>query len=117
MTRSFSVAVFVFALVSWAGNAGAQTAVPAQGAAQVRAADPANAGRLRLDKYLDGIAAQYTTLRAAGVASLHTRAQAEARQANVRGRILQLIGTLPERTPLHATLWARPRRTDFASGR
>jgi hypothetical protein len=30
---------------------------------------------------------------------------------------LQLIGTLPERTPLHATLWARPRRTDFASGR
>jgi dienelactone hydrolase len=105
MTRCVFAAVFVFARASWAGTAAAQTAVPAQGAAQaaqVRAADPANAGRLQLDQYLDAIAAQYTKLRAAGVASLHTRAQAEARQANVRGLILQLIGTLPKRTPLHA---------------
>ncbi len=73
------------------------TAVP-----RARAANPANVGRQQLDEYLDGIAAQETTARAAAVAAIHTRAQAEARQAKVRTQILSLIGAFPERTPLNA---------------
>ena len=78
---------------------------PAPGATpatRARAANPANAGRIALDQYLDGIAAQYEASRAAQVAAIHTRAQAEARQARVRAQILSLIGALPERTPLDA---------------
>lgn len=69
---------------------------------QARAADPANRGRLELDQYLDGLAAQFESNRAAGVAAIHTRAQAEARQVKVRAQILSLIGAFPERTPLNA---------------
>ena len=66
--------------------------------------NPANQGRLELDQYLDGIAAQFEASRAAAVAAIHTRAQAEARQAKVRAQILSLIGALPERTPLNAKI-------------
>ena len=67
-----------------------------------RAANPANLGRLQLDQYLDNIATQDQTNRAAAVAAIHTRAQAQARQAKVRAQILSLIGALPQRTPLNA---------------
>jgi cephalosporin-C deacetylase-like acetyl esterase len=73
------------------------TAAPAS-----RAANPANAGRVRLDAYLDEIAARDLEKRASGVAQIHTRTQAEARQTKVRREILSLLGALPERTPLHA---------------
>ncbi len=81
-----------------------QTTAPSQTAAalQSRAASPANVGRERLDEYLDGIAAKYLEKRAAGVAQIHTRAQAQARQAMVRREILALLGDLPQRTPLRA---------------
>jgi cephalosporin-C deacetylase-like acetyl esterase len=57
---------------------------------------------LQLDLYLDGIAQQYAASRSSAVAAIHTREQAQARQANVRSQILSLIGAFPERTPLHA---------------
>ena len=113
MTRMHFAALFALAAVSCAGmavaQAGVQTSmspsVPAQSAAaapRARSVDPANAGRLQLDEYLDGIAAQDTTARATAVAAIHTRAQAVARQAKVRAQILSLIGAFPERTPLNA---------------
>jgi cephalosporin-C deacetylase-like acetyl esterase len=77
----------------------AQNAVPAQ---RSRAANPANASRLQLEQYLDGLATQDEAARAATVAAIHTRAQAEARQAKVRAQVLSLIGALPQRTPLNA---------------
>ena len=69
---------------------------------QGRSTKPANHGRLELDQYLDSIAAQFEANRAAAVAAIHTRAQAEARQAKVRAQILSLIGAFPIRTPLNA---------------
>jgi cephalosporin-C deacetylase-like acetyl esterase len=60
------------------------------------------AGRKQLTHSLDSIAATYTAARAAQVAAIQTRPQAEARQALVRKQILSLIGALPERTPLNA---------------
>lgn len=72
------------------------------GASGSRAADLAHAVRNPVDEYLDGIASQYTAQRAATVAAIHTRAQALARQAEVRRKILALLGPLPRRTPLHA---------------
>lgn len=60
------------------------------------------AGREALDTYLDGIAAKYEAQRSAAVAEIRTRAQAEARQQQVREKLLRLIGALPERTPLEA---------------
>jgi cephalosporin-C deacetylase-like acetyl esterase len=57
---------------------------------------------MQLDQYLDDIAAQFEASRTAAVAGIHTRAQAEARQARVRSQILSLIGALPQQTPLHA---------------
>jgi cephalosporin-C deacetylase-like acetyl esterase len=59
-------------------------------------------GRAELNKYLDGIAAQETAARRASIAEIKTRAQAEARQREVRKKILTLIGGLPEKTPLKA---------------
>src|SRR6202034_3633150 len=66
-----------------------------------RAQNPANLGRLQLEQYLDGLATQDEAARAATAAAIHTRAQAEARQAKVRAQVLSLIGALPQRTPLH----------------
>ena len=43
------------------------------------------------------------TRRDAAIAAVHTKAQAEARQRDVRAKILDLIGGLPTyRGPLHA---------------
>ena len=57
---------------------------------------------MQLDQYLDSIATQDEASRAAAVAAIHTREQAQARQAKVRAQILSLIGALPRRTPLNA---------------
>lgn len=61
-----------------------------------------NSGRQQVAKYLDHIAAEQTAARRTAVAAITTRSQAEARQAEVRKKILALIGGLPEKTPLHA---------------
>jgi len=65
---------------------------------------PAQMGRTQLTRSLDSIAAGFTASRAASVASIRTRAEAEERQIMVRKQILALIGTLPERTPLNARI-------------
>lgn len=83
-------------------------------AAQSPASKPADAGRVRINQYLDGIAAKYTAQRAQAVAAIHTRAQAEARQAEVRRKILELIGGLPERTPLHAQVTGEAQEGGFS---
>jgi cephalosporin-C deacetylase-like acetyl esterase len=63
---------------------------------------PANIGRTQLTNYLDDLAAKDTATRRATIAAITTRAQAEGRQREVRKKILTLIGTLPEKTPLNA---------------
>ncbi len=101
---NFAVFLLALSAIASIGLAGAQ-APPAQNpapAARSKAADPTNQGRLQLDQYLDGIAAQYESSRASAVAAIHTRKEAEARQAKVRSQILALIGAFPERTPLRA---------------
>jgi len=108
MIRVNFAVLFALSAMASIGVAAAQTAspaAPAQNAAPAarnRAADPANQGRLQLDQFLDGIAAQDEASRAAAVADIDTKAQAEARQAKVRSQILALIGAFPERMPLHA---------------
>jgi cephalosporin-C deacetylase-like acetyl esterase len=62
----------------------------------------AQIGRTHLTQSLDSIAARFTVARAASVASIRSRAEAEGRQIMVRKQILSLIGSLPERTPLNA---------------
>ena len=82
----------------------AQTSVPS--AAPVVRKDnpnsPSNTGRTQLTNYLDDIAAKQTAGRRAIIASITTRAQAEARQREVHQKLLTLIGPLPEKTPLNA---------------
>ena len=56
---------------------------------------PANIGRTELTNYLDDIAAKELATRRATVAEIKTRAEAEARQREVRTKILTLIGGLP----------------------
>jgi cephalosporin-C deacetylase-like acetyl esterase len=63
---------------------------------------PANIGRTQLTNYLDDIASKETAARRTSIAAITTRAQAEARQSEVRKKILTLIGGLPEKTPLNA---------------
>ena len=74
-------------------------------AQQLDANDPnthANSGRLELTQYLDNLAYQKTAARRITISGIKTRVQAEVRQAQVRTKILALIGGLPERTPLNA---------------
>jgi cephalosporin-C deacetylase-like acetyl esterase len=63
---------------------------------------PAQIGRAHLTRSLDSIAAGFTASRAASVASIRSRAEAEERQIMVRKQVLSLIGSLPERSPLNA---------------
>ncbi len=63
---------------------------------------PANAGRKQLYEYLDAIAAKDNAARRTTIAAIHTRAEAEARQREVRKKIITLLGGLPEKTPLNA---------------
>jgi cephalosporin-C deacetylase-like acetyl esterase len=119
MTQATFAALFALTF-SFAGLAGAQAATqspaPAQNAAPAprnRAADSANFGRLQLEQYLDGIATQDEAARAAAVAVIHTRAQAEARQTKVRAQILALIGAMPPRTPINARFVGETRADGF----
>jgi len=64
--------------------------------------------RARLIAYLNGLAQTHLDARKQAVAQLRTRADAERRKTEVRGKILQLIGGLPERhgTPAVKTFGA-----------
>src|SRR5271170_238353 len=62
----------------------------------------ANIGRTQLTNYLDDIGSKETGARRTTIAAITTRAQAEARQREIRKKILTLIGGLPEKTPLNA---------------
>jgi len=87
-------------------SAQAPTAIPTRPATPTAprpdANSPANIGRTQLTNYLDDIAAKETAARRTTIAAITTRAQAEARQREVRKKILTLIGGLPEKTPLSA---------------
>ncbi|HEV2134927.1 MAG TPA: acetylxylan esterase [Terracidiphilus sp.] len=72
------------------------------------------AGRKALDEYLDGIAAKDEAQRATAVAAIRTRAEAEASQQEVRGKLLELIGGLPERTPLDPKVLGETKADRFA---
>jgi len=63
---------------------------------------PAQAGRNALYKYLDDIAAKDEAGRRDAMAKITTRAEAEARQAEVRQKLLALMGGGFAKTPLNA---------------
>ncbi len=64
---------------------------------------PANAGRRALSESLNETAAKYTAARAAAVAAIKTRAEAQARQAKESEPSCSRSSVpLPERTPLNA---------------
>jgi cephalosporin-C deacetylase-like acetyl esterase len=65
---------------------------------------PANIGRTEVVQYLDAIATKDLEARRAVVASISNREAAEARQIEIRKKILALIGGLPEPTPLNAKI-------------
>jgi cephalosporin-C deacetylase-like acetyl esterase len=120
MIRLNSTARFALAAAVGVGCILAQMptrlAIAQQGTATAtrpRAANPANSGRLQFEQYLDDIAAKYTAARAGAIASIHTRAQAEARQAKVRSQILSVIGALPARTPLNAKVMGETQAEGF----
>ncbi len=120
MSRARFPSLFTVIPVLWAGlvSAPAPTQSPAtpQGAGAAprpRVANRANAGRLQLEEYLDGIAAADEAARATAVAAIHTRARAEARQMKVRAQILSLIGALPRRTPLNARIVGETKAVGF----
>jgi cephalosporin-C deacetylase-like acetyl esterase len=80
----------------------AQTPAPSAPPARPDPNGPSNIGRTQLTNYLDDIAAKETSSRRTAIAAITTRAQAEARQRDVRKKVLTLIGGLPEKTPLNA---------------
>jgi Acetyl esterase (deacetylase) len=68
------------------------------------AAEP-DAARQAATAYLDGLAEKALSGRAAALQKIATRADAEKRQAQVRAKILSLIGGLPDRSnPLNARI-------------
>ncbi len=90
-------------LISAAASLLATTALLAQSTqAKPDPNNPSGIGRTQLTNYLNDIAAKETATRRTTIAALTTRAQAEARQREVRKKILTLIGGLPEKTPLNA---------------
>jgi cephalosporin-C deacetylase-like acetyl esterase len=88
------------AILSAQSPTAARPASPPQAAPDPNS--PVNLGRTQLTNYLDDIATKETTARRTTVAAITTRTQAEARQREVRKKILTLIGGLPEKTPLNA---------------
>jgi len=66
------------------------------------APDPAaQAGRKALTDYLNSLGYKETAARRAVIAKITTRAEAEARQREVRTKIFSLLGTEPKRIPLN----------------
>jgi len=120
MHRAFRGVLYTLSAAFYLGTVGASifcVAAPAQGQATTQtSAEPRSddSGRKRLDDYLDGIAAQYTAQRAAAVEAISTRAAAEARQAAVRQKIMELMGGLPQRTPLNAKAMGETQAEGFA---
>src|SRR3954471_21967948 len=55
--------------------------------------------RQQLIAYLNGLAAPRLEARRQAVAAITTRAAAEKRRADVRGKLLAAIGGIPERAP------------------
>lgn len=105
----------IFSVLAAVTCAGLWLVAPAiaQPAPAAAATHADNSGRKQLDDTLDGIAAQFTAQRAAAVGAISTRAQAEARQAEVRHRIVALLGGLPQRTPLHAQVTGESKLDGF----
>ena len=98
-TRSllFSAA-FLAATLPLLAQTPQQPAVPAK----PTPSSSANLGRIQLYQYLDHIADQDLAARQSRIAQIKTHAEAEARQHEVRKKILALLGSLPARTPLNA---------------
>jgi cephalosporin-C deacetylase-like acetyl esterase len=115
LTASFVLILGVF--LTGRNCATAQTRSSSLGATPPAAAATTGtrdqAGRKALNDYLNGIAAKYEAQRAAAVAAIHTRAEAEARQQEVRRKLLSLIGELPERTPLDARVLGETKSDGF----
>jgi cephalosporin-C deacetylase-like acetyl esterase len=88
------------------------TAAPAQTSAE-EAARIDNSGRLALNDYLNQLAFDETAKRREVIARITTRAQAEARQREVRTTMLRLMGTLPERVPLNSRTTGSTQREGF----
>src|SRR5690348_6775985 len=72
--------------------------------------DPANVARVQLYRYLDAIAARDEVARRNTIAAITTRQQAEARQQQVRLKLLNLMGGGFDPTPLNAKVMGT---TDF----
>jgi cephalosporin-C deacetylase-like acetyl esterase len=106
MRKSISSVLIAVTSILLASIAVAQSSAPSahpapKPNARIDPNSPAQTGRTHLTQSLDKLAAGYTATRAARIASIHTRADAEARQAEVREKIMSLVGSLPERTPLN----------------
>ena len=71
------------------------------------------AGRTALNQQLDQVAAGFAQKRSAIVARIQTPDAARARQAEVRARLAGLIGSFPERTPLHARVLGEMKADGF----
>jgi len=72
-----------------------------------------NDGLTSFDQWLDGVAAKDLAVRRERLALIHTRADAEVRRAEVRTKILSLIGGLPARTSLNARSTGETRTDGF----
>jgi cephalosporin-C deacetylase-like acetyl esterase len=107
----FGFAFATSTLVTALGSA--QTPLAPVVSGQRVAAIQAQTGRASLVQYLDSIAASYTAARAAQLAGIHSRTEAEARQLLVRKQILSLLGSLPDRSPLNAKLLAATQADGF----
>jgi hypothetical protein len=101
LRSSYSVYLALVALTLLSNLAIAQT-----DALRLDANSTDNTGRNHLTLHLDTIAEGYIAKRTSGVASIHTRTEAEVRQAYVRKQLLSLIGSLPEPRHSIARLWA-----------
>jgi dienelactone hydrolase len=71
-------------------------------------------GQDPLLRWMDGIAQRRLDQRDAAIQAIHTTAQAEQRRAYVRGKVLELLGGLPDYTgPLNARLTGRIQQPGF----
>ncbi len=70
-------------------------------------------GRAELVRSLNELAAHDTAERRAAIAHINTKQAAIERQQQVRAKVLQLIGGLPERTPLNAKVLGTTQLTGF----
>jgi dienelactone hydrolase len=81
--------------------------------AQTPAAGTEDAGRHELNDLLDRMASRFLSDRAKTVAAIRSRADAETRQGSVRRTLAALIGSFPDRTPLHARTLGQTQGSGF----